>query len=304
MKAFLKKLIQHSIRNQQLEENNLLKEKVKTLEGKHLNAQNDYRNNIIQLCRVCHNETQPFQEVYGKFWYHCTNCDFFQAEVSKQLLHNLNKGEGFKAGGGKLGYREYWISKQIHNEVGLSRILLYGTGNTLTFKKLNEEKFDAWGCDISDDLVAYRNKETYGEKFFHARKFPEIQFDLIVTVEVFEHFFEPLKNLANLAKHLKEDGIIAGTTDFYDDTDISDHIYLKPALHIAYWSRKSLEIAAATINCELSLFELQCPGSVIPDEKFGVLWPRKRVFFIYPQKYLHYFKDLSKRYPILPINKT
>lgn len=262
------------------------------------------RNEIVELCRVCNSVTKPFQEAYKKFWYKCPKCDFLQAEVSQRMLSQLNKGEGFRAGTGVGGggYREFWISKLLIEELNLSKVLLYGTGNTPTFQRLYEEGGDVWGCDISKNLVAKR-KNTYKDKFFTTRDFPRIKFDAIVAVEVFEHFLSPIKTLALLFEHLSEDGVIAGTTDFYEDGDISTHVYIEPNLHISYWSRKSLETVATTFGRRLKLFKLECPGSIIPDEKFGLLWPRKRVFFIYPEKHHDYFMSLEERYPVLPINK-
>lgn len=267
-------------------------------------AQHISRYNIANICRVCNDLTQPFQMSFEKFWFHCPRCDFLQAEVSISLLKKLNKGEGFKAGTGVAGggYREHWISKLLLEELGCSNILLYGTGNTPTFQKLFDERVDVWGCDISHNLVQYRKAE-YGKKFFHTDDFPEVKFDAIIGVEVFEHFLTPLKTIKLFSKYSSENGIVSGTTDFYEGGDISDQIYLKPPLHIAYWSRKSIQTLADTIDKSVSLFKLECPGSVYPDEKFDLLWPRKRVFFLHPEKQKGFFDNLAEKYPILPINK-
>lgn len=266
-----------------------------------------YRQDVLQACRVCGNVTSPFQTAYGKFWYRCAGCGFLQQEVSRQLAGKLGKGEGFRAGTGVGGggYREYWIANFLRQELGLMKLLLYGTGNTPTFHKLSDEGVDVWGSDISEDLVAERGK-THGARFFNAKSFTSDVFDAIVAVEVFEHLLEPRRLLRTFANGLAPSGIIAGTTDFYnatDGTEISDHIYLKSDLHIAYWTKSSLEAAAADFGRCVSLFELQRPGSVYPDEKFGLLWPRKRVFFIYPPKYSEFFDNLQTTTPILPIDK-
>jgi len=183
----------------------------------------------------------------------------------------------------------------------------YGSNDSLKFaealaKRLHDKNINVWGCDISKDLVAER-KEKYGHKFFHANEWPNTKFDAIVAVEVFEHFFSPMKIFNLFGKHLNKNGIIAGTTDFYDGGNISDHFYIKSNLHISYWSKKSISFASAMIGRRTALFKLECPGSVYPDEKFGILWPRKRVFFIYPESLNEYFDSLSARYKILPINK-
>ena len=93
--------------------------------------------------------------------------------------------------------------------------------------------------------------------FFLASKIPQVRFDVIVMVEVLEHLFSPIKTINMLVKHLSKDGIIAGTTDFFEGGEISDHLYIKPYLHIAYWSQKSLRMVAKSINRNLSLFKME-----------------------------------------------
>lgn len=267
-----------------------------------------FRQNAIQLCRVCQARSIPFQAAYGKFWYRCPECNFLQAEVTAELYTDLHKGEGLTAGTGVGGggYREYFLSKLLHDELGLLRILLYGTGNTPTFGNLTEEGLDAWGCDLSRDLIRIRNDAYVGNRFFHPDEFPKHQqYAIIVAVEVFEHFVAPLRSVRLLRDHLTDHGVITGTTDFYVRSDITDHVYLKPRPHVAYWSQGSLQKAGEQLGLpQLQLFELECPGSVKPDKKFGWLWPRKRVFFLYAdQRYDEFFSHLREQYPILPIDR-
>jgi hypothetical protein len=257
-----------------------------------------------EFCRICDRPMQPHDTAYGKAWYICPKCNFLQARLTKRIINILNKGEGFEAGTGKGGggFREYWISELLHNELHLDQILLYGTGNTLTFAQLYEQGKNIWACDISEDLITLRQRN-YGERFFHAKHFPPIQFDAIIAVEVFEHLINPAETIDLFVTHLTKDGIIAGTTDLFDNSNISNHFYLLPPLHISYWSEKCFRMAAESIGRLAAFFELECPGSIYPDENFQLLWPRKRVFFLYPPKYAAYFQDLSHRSPVLPINK-
>lgn len=266
------------------------------------------REGPVQLCRVCQAQSQPFETSYGRLWYRCPECNFLQRELVHDLYEDLHGGEGLTAGTGigGGGYREYFLSKLLHDELGLSTILLYGTGNTPTFFQLVEEGLDVWGCDLSSDLVQLRNDANDGNRFFHPDNFPEgAQYDLIVAVEVFEHFAAPIRSLRLLERHLSPRGVIAGTTDFYDGGSIGDHVYLKPRMHVAYWSESGLRVAGEQTSLPgFQLFELICPGSVKPDEKFGALWPRKRVFFLYAEhEYNHYFQLLRERHPILPIDR-
>lgn len=268
----------------------------------------DSERDDVQLCRVCQARSDSFDISFGKLWFRCRECGFLQAQLSGTLYDGLGQGEGLTAGTGVGGggYREYFLSKLLHDELALPSILLYGTGNTPTFSRLLGEGLDVYGCDVSRDLIDVR-KQTYGDsRFFHADELPEdVQFDVIVAVEVLEHFPAPLRALRLLKRHCTVRGVLTGTTDFYDGSPISDHPYLKPLLHVAYWSETSLRTAGDLIGLpHLQLFELVCPGSVKPDEKFGALWPRKRVFFMYSsQEYDKYFSKLRKGHPILPIDR-
>ena len=263
-----------------------------------------FRNDILCLCRACQNPATPLKTAYGRFWYQCNACGFLQAELSRHIWDEMLQGEGFQAGTGVGGggYREYWISKLLCDQLGLKTILLYGTGNSPTLASLKDEGVAAWGCDVSRSLVAARQAKYGASAFFHPDNFPKMRFDAIIAVEVFEHFMSPLQTFHLLREHLSETGVIAGTTDLNDGSDISSHVYLQPGLHVAYWDAQSLTTIARRFGFDIALFQLECPGSVKPDEKYGLLWPRKRVFFLFPPCYREFFDYLQGN--CLPLPKT
>ncbi|MCX6021468.1 MAG: methyltransferase domain-containing protein [Chloroflexi bacterium] len=263
------------------------------------------RTHIVIHCGVCQAETELFQMAYGKQWYRCPDCGFLQAELTKGLTTDLRRGEGFAAGEGEGGggYREYWTARLLHDDLGLPNVLLFGTGNTPTLASLLSEGVETWGCDFSADVMADRQARHGQDRFFHPFNFPSRQFDVVIAVEVLEHLTTPMRTLRTLRTHLSTSGVIAGTTDIWDGTPIGDHIYLDSDFHLVYWSPSSLKAAAAQLGLEVALFELIRPGSVLPDEKFGILWPRKRVFFLYPPEHRGYFAALRERHPILPIDR-
>ena len=257
------------------------------------------------ICKVCNSEVVDYKIAFNKKWFKCTKCEFLQAEISANLKNKLKAGEGFRAGtgAGGGGFREYFLSQMCIRDLSARRILLYGTGNTKTLESLLTQGVDAYGCDYSQELIVDRKNKFGEERFFHPDEMPKILFDAIVAVEVVEHFDSPFDQIGNLMRCLTRRGVLTGTTDFWDRSDIRNHIYIKSDLHIAYWSNKSLTTAANIFGYNSKLFELICPGSVKPDEKFKLLWPRKRVFFLYPDTHKEYFIDLYKKYPILPIDK-
>lgn len=273
---------------------------------------------IAVQCKVCQSRADFLRTVRGRRWYRCPACDFLQMEMTRRQWDRLHVGEGFTAGTGQSeenapgfrpgtadgGYREWWLAKELcHDRLSLRTILLYGTGNTGTFARLRRAGVDAYGCDFSRDLVAARRKEFGEEHFFHPEDLPDRRFDAVIAVEVFEHFASPMANLRLLTGRLAPEGVLCGTTDLWDGSDLADHRYLLGDSHVAYWSERSLSVAAGYFGLRLSAFELVCPGSVKPDEKFGLLWPRKRVFFLHPERHSEFFRSLKERQPILPIDK-
>lgn len=259
-------------------------------------------------CQVCGGETLKVK-AYKREFFKCESCEFIFTDDYNVALINRGMGmEGSWTGPGGGGYREYFLVKMLYEDLGKRSFLLFGTGNTKTFENLQQEKIDVNGCDISKDVVSYK-KQLYGEESFYLpEEIPEPKkYDVIVAVEVFEHFVQPKTSLNLLIKHLEKGGIICGTTNFYDGCSIEDNNnpgYMSIKSHVAYWNHKSLSKGVEKYGLVVSEFEMIRPGSVMPDEKYGQLYPNKRVFFIYePHTYGDYFQNLSERSPILPIDK-
>jgi SAM-dependent methyltransferase len=258
-------------------------------------------------CKIC--EAQTHHAVaYRRLFHRCGDCGFIFCNDHDLSLKKGMGMEGSWSGPGGGGYREQYLCERLHRDLGRKRFLLYGTGNTPTFETLRNQGFDVVGCDISQDVVAYKTR-CFGESsFFTPETLPvNSKFDVIVAVEVFEHFSEPKQALAFLVDHLSADGIICGTTDFHPGGPIEDSNnpgYMSLKGHVAYWSSRSMSWVAALFGLQLTAFEMIRPGSVLPDEKFGQLWPNKRVFFLSKgHSHANYFEKLFASEPILPIDR-
>lgn len=214
------------------------------------------------------------------------------------------RGLGFAAGVGG-GFREYFLVDMLRRDLGMTRFLLFGTGNTPTFARLREEGLDVTGCDISLDLVDARKAEFGQDAFYSPDELPaDRTYDGIIAVEVIEHFAEPAEAFGQLFSLARDAGCICGTTDFWLRGGIEEpNKYMNAKTHVAYWSEKSIRRVAARRGWSAQAFEMVRPGSVLPDEKFGVLWPNKRVFFLFDASYHGaYFRRLKCHTPILPID--
>gem|GEM_PF-1997310 len=251
-----------------------------------------------RVCKICGAKSTFFAWRRGAAYFKCMQCSFiestfhegkdFYEEVYKNAIHTASK----TSGGRELFFVE-WCTEIL----GFSnpRILVFAPGSTLTFEILSERGADVYAADISDGLP-------YSDRFIHLRKskMPEVKFDIITAVEVIEHFDNPHSEFEFLHNHLAQDGIIAGTTDFYQGRPIWNTIYLDPKDHISYFHRDSLFRLCSQLGMECALFEME--------------WSRRnrsvqnrRAFFIYNKgsKVVHEAIARQQRdCPILPIQRA
>lgn len=251
-----------------------------------------------RVCKICGAKSMFFAWRRGAAYFKCMQCSFmestfhegkdFYEEVYKNAINTAAKNSGG---------RELFFVEWCTEILGFSnpRILIFAPGSTPTFEILSERGADVYAADISDGLP-------YSDRFIHLRKskMPEVKFDIITAVEVIEHFDNPKNELEFLRKHLAQDGIIAGTTDFYQGGPIWNTIYLDPKDHISYFHRDSLFLLCSQLGMECALFEME--------------WSRRnrsvrnrRAFFIYGKGSKPVQEALAcqqRDCPILPIRKA
>lgn len=258
-------------------------------------------------CQICDGETTGMTG-YGRLFHRCGSCGHvFTMEYNETALSRGMGMEGSWSGPGGGGYREYCIVMILRQLFGMERFLLFGTGNTPTLARLLSEGVDVVGSDISQDVVDYKQSVHGRDRFYRPDALPgDLRFDGIVAVEVIEHFSKPLESFRILFGHLAASGIVAGTTNFYPGGPVEDENtpgYMSPKGHVAYWSLSSLARIAATHGKAVTAFEMVRPGSVVPDERFGQLWPNKRVFFLHDREaQQRIFSELHADLDTLDIN--
>jgi len=105
-----------------------------------------------------------------------------------------------------------------------------------------------YGCGPSKGLAALVKKEkfknlsvdSYDPYFFREADLSK-KYDLIFASEVFEHFFDPKKEIQKILLMLSPKGKLAVSTEFHDDKAISEWWYARDPTHVVFYGRKTFE---------------------------------------------------------------
>jgi len=205
-------------------------------------------------CRVCGSTSKFFAFMRGVKYFTCSQCHMVQSsyhsgkdlylDVYKDKIHTASASSGSR----ELFFLE-WGARLLN--LDNPRILIFAPGSTPTFEILSQRGADVYAADISDGLP-------YSDRFIHLckDKLPDIEFDIITMVEIIEHFDNPVGEFRTLSKHLAPDGIIAGTTDFYQGGAIWNNKYLMPKDHLSYFHHDSLSYLCDLLGLKCVLFEM------------------------------------------------
>lgn len=100
-----------------------------------------------------------------------------------------------------------------------SRVLEFGCGNGAARSILESMGYSWIGIDIAGDNVSARCDG-------HMLPFPDHAFDLVVTVAVFEHLYDPFKAARELFRMLKPGGVVVGTTAFLEQFHANSYFHM------------------------------------------------------------------------------
>lgn len=101
-----------------------------------------------------------------------------------------------------------------------------------------------WGCGPGPVLSEELKKLGFQVQIYDPIYFPEKpqgEFDFITSTEVIEHFLSPKEGLDEILKHVKNNGIFAGMTNFHQGPEhFSNWWYAKDLTHVCFYSEKTL----------------------------------------------------------------
>lgn len=149
------------------------------------------------------------------------------------------------------------------------KLLVFGCGAGVSMNMFLQNNIDTYGTDIilsisrglplSSDVYKEELLPDMLKRFVDIANLPRDHFDIITMTEVFEHFTDPVKEIAALLKALKPGGIIYGTTGMADRVQgsLKDWWYLKCYTHTLFLTRRGF----ATLCRKLGVLGMIYPGT-------------------------------------------
>jgi SAM-dependent methyltransferase len=184
-----------------------------------------------ERCPLCGAEAKRFVENRHGRYFKCASCWLVfldpaqrpspEAEKHRYAQHNNDPDEP--------GYRAFLmtLAQPCINAVQQSaRCLDYGCGPTKAMSRV----FAGFGISM----------DSYDPFFFPGE--PEGLYHLIVCCEVFEHFFNPRRELDRIASLLAPGGILGLRTELWiDGIDWEDWHYMNDTTHVAFYHKNTID---------------------------------------------------------------
>lgn len=188
-------------------------------------------------CVVCANDAHPRLEKGPVTYFECCNCKLLFCEPLSQ--------EGLVGGGAEAE------RNKLQNEERLFRVVELGKQMGLK----EQMNILDWGCGhgmLVRDLKDAGWPNSYGYDPYN----PEFdwsptkdKFDLVLSVEVFEHFSFPFNEIHGIRRSLKVGGRVYIETGFLNATwedglALEDNPYIEPTVgHSTIWTHHALDLA-------------------------------------------------------------
>ena len=197
------------------------------------------------ICNICGEKVVNGINVSNRRWeklyHHCENCDFIFID-EKYILSSSEELDRYKTHNNNVGdpvyeaYFEKFISYAFDGVENVEKILDYGSGPEPVLANVLQKK--GYMVDIYDKYFADEN--IYQNK----------KYDLIVSTEVFEHIWDPMPVLEDLAKTIDKEGYLVLMTNFHTSrkNEFSNWWYIQDPTHISFYSPKTFAYIAERLG--------------------------------------------------------
>lgn len=192
---------------------------------------------IVLKCKLCGGDCESHQiksKNWEKIYHRCLNCEFIFID-REELLESSEELERYEMHNNSIDdplYRAYFqkfIDYAFEGTPKEVKILDYGSGPEPVLASVLEE--NGYSVDI------------YDKYFSPEKKFLGKEYDVITSTEVFEHIYDPMEALKEIADHLKPGGKLVIMTHFhYNDWErFGKWWYIKDSTHIVFYNMKTMQ---------------------------------------------------------------
>lgn len=150
--------------------------------------------------------------------------------------------------------KRYSFHQNNADDKGYVSFLSRAIEPTISFLKDGMHGLD-YGCGPNPVLANIVTSKGFKCDFYDPFFFPECKmdckFDFIFATECFEHFFWPNKDIEQICKILKKDGILSIMTELWNSNgDFDSWYYKNDPTHVCFYSENTISYI-----CENFLFE-------------------------------------------------
>jgi len=196
------------------------------------------------MCTICRSKTKRFYDEETKCFYEkCTNCDFTMKDVSFDHKEDLFRYKQHNNVIEDDRYVDYFlrIKERIEKHIKLEGLLLdYGAGENAVFAQILNEK----GIDT----------KTYDLFFPHSEDYDQFDYDIIIMIEVAEHFVNPLEDLGNAIRLLETGGFLVIHT-YTIEEPFTSWWYRRDPTHRSFYTIKTMDEIANYFSLEKLHFD-------------------------------------------------
>ena len=242
-------------------------------------------------CIICQQPTgiEPYCAFDGLQYVRCSACGLIYVDnfADNEAMYKAYTGGGFKSFRRKLlgpirkmgsikGYSHFLqrarsiitFAKQYISLDKKRNFLDIGCNKGFLLAAAIEQDCNVYGVELVTELIRpFCNThpefkhQVYSDKFCDvAKRFDDGHFDLITAIDVVEHFEDPLADLIEIHRVLKEDGVLIIQTPDIDCPQAAtlgcDWGALKPLEHLHLFGRKNFQPFAKMAGfSEVSVFD-------------------------------------------------
>lgn len=193
-------------------------------------------------CKICNSKSD---RILNLDYYQCSSCDFIQMDDKNRVsfeeerkvydYHN-NSIEDKK-------YTDYlmdFFNRGVAPYADKGKLLDFGSGPSPVLAQLIERETD---FDVDHYDHHYQPRKVYEGN----------QYDVIISTEVIEHFYNPNEMFELYKSLLKPGGILSVMTNFHknDDNHFKSWWYVRDETHISFYNIKTLEKIAENFGFEI-----------------------------------------------------